>query len=75
MENNDLPPRNIPQRVKSANHRPFKKREKFIAIDATGFSTETYACWRNRKPEIQKSEHRNWLKLHAAVTSSAKVYP
>jgi transposase len=52
-----------------------KKENDCIAVDATGFSTETYGCMRNRKPGTQKAKHHNWLKLHAAVTSVLKAIP
>jgi len=42
-------------------------------VDATGFSTKTYVGWRDIRPRRKK--RRDWLKLHAAVTSILKAIP
>jgi len=42
-------------------------------VDATGFSTKTYVGWRDPRPRRMK--RRDWLKLHATVTSILKAIP
>lgn len=42
-------------------------------MDATGFGTKTYVRWRDPRPRRMK--RRDWLKLHAAVTSILKAIP
>jgi len=42
-------------------------------MDATGFCTKTYVRWGDPRPN--RTKRRDWLKLHAAVTSILKAIP
>lgn len=42
-------------------------------MDATGFSTKSYARWYDPRPN--RGSHKEWLKLHAAVTCILKAIP
>src|SRR3989337_241034 len=72
MEDYDISSGNVPERAKPKGWAAVKKGESQIAIDATGFSTKTCVKWRNI---LHSGTKREWLKLHAAVTTVLKAIP
>ena len=73
MENHDVSSRGVSEGVEPGGWEAPKKGDEQIAVDATGFGTKTYVRWRDPRP--RRLKRRDWLKLHAAVTSILKAIP